>query len=69
MAREAPDAQRPRTDAPPQAEVIYRWVDAEGVTQVGRDPPPGSGAERIDIPDQRNIVPATPGADAPDNPG
>jgi hypothetical protein len=28
---------------------VYRWVDADGVTQFGERPPPEAGAERVKV--------------------
>lgn len=43
---------------PGEAPVVYRWRDARGVLHVTQQPPSGGQAyERVDIPEDRNIVP------------
>lgn len=43
---------------------VYRWVDADGVTQYGSTPPPGVRATRVNVPSTpepaRKVVPQPP---------
>lgn len=51
-------AEMPKPAAPGQAPELFRWRDADGVLHVTQRPPPGGEAfERVDIPQDRNIVP------------
>jgi hypothetical protein len=38
---------------------VYRWVDANGVTQYGSTPPPGARATRVDVPPSPAPAPTT----------
>jgi hypothetical protein len=41
-----------------QAPALYRWRDAQGVLHVAQQPPTdGQAYERVEIPQDRNIVP------------
>lgn len=43
---------------PGDAPVLYRWRDAQGVLHVAGQPPTGGQAyERVEIPQERNIIP------------
>ena len=45
-------------DTPGQAPVLYRWRDAQGVLHITQHPPSGGQAyERVEIPEDRNIIP------------
>lgn len=38
--------------------VLYRWRDAQGIVHVAQQPPAdGQAYERVDIPQERNIIP------------
>lgn len=53
------------SEAYADAEVVYRWKDAEGRTSYGNVPPPGVRAERVDASGRVNVVPsAVPAAPA-----
>lgn len=53
---QAPGVERPAEAAP--APELYRWRDAQGVLHVSQRPPAdGQAYERVDIPQDRNVVP------------
>ena len=39
-----------------QPQQIYRWVDKQGVTHFGENPPAGVGAEKVVLQPDRNVI-------------
>ena len=41
-------------------QTLYRWVDADGVTQVTREPPNDREYRKIEFDPKQNVMPANP---------
>lgn len=59
-AADRPAAGRADPAADEDHDVVYRWRDDRGVTQITRQPPEGRSFQRLEMPQARNVVPFPP---------
>ena len=53
--------------AAPATTTVYRWKDAQGVTQLSSTPPPSGPYETVTLRDDQNVVPMEGPAPEPPN--